>query len=294
MKSFLTGCVCVAAAAFAAIPASAAALRSAAVDCGVELAGSIPNRAATAPTGSDFGQAVMGLAGGSRDQAVASEVLHGNIPDFLRELQPVALTGTAGDGSDVTVTICVTPDYLAVGTDADYLRVPVGLPAAAQMADSLGFMLPTTRMVDAIYQQAKLHVSPSPMPPTSQMTTTAYFYQHNQTVDRQIAGAGLRPGDLVAGQKKDIVLTNRLLRAPGKVAIYGWHRSNGAPIQPLSTVHGGSYADYSHGVRLVAKTAFVNGEPTTLDTILSNPTLAAIVSSEGPIQTPSRLMASLY
>ena len=47
---------------------------------------------------------------------------------------------------------------------------------------------------------------------------------------------------------------------PGKIAIYGWHRLNGAPIQPLSTVHGACYADYSHGIRLVSETVLVDGK----------------------------------
>ena len=50
---------------------------------------------------------------------------------------------------------------------------------------------------------------------------------------------------LTAGPRKDLVLTSRLWLDPGKVAIYGWHRARGAPIQPLSTVHGAGYADYS-------------------------------------------------
>ncbi len=41
-------------------------------------------------------------------------------------------------------------------------------------------------------------------------------------------------GKLIAGHKKDVVITNRLLTMPKRVAIYGWHRPNGSPIQPLA------------------------------------------------------------
>jgi hypothetical protein len=132
------------------------------------------------------------------------------------------------------------------------------------------------------------------MPPTSQMRSTDYLLRHNRTVDAQRAAAGPRLGVLTAGQKKDLVLSNRLKSAPGRVAIYGWHRGNGAPIQPLSTVHGAFYADYSHGVRLVSATAFVNGAPQPLTEVLQDPVLAPIVSSEGPIAEPRRLQASLH
>jgi hypothetical protein len=55
------------------------------------------------------------------------------------------------------------------------------------------------------------------------------------------------------------------------------------PIQPLSTVHGARYADYSHGVRLVSAVAYVNGQPRLLLEILEDPWLAGIISDEGPI-----------
>jgi hypothetical protein len=214
------------------------------------------------------------------------------MPDFLRRLTPVPITGRRADGSQVTVTLCVTPDYLAVGSETDYIRVPLGLPAAAMVADRLGFMLPTTRMVDVIFQQAGVRVAPSPMTPGAAMTSTRYFWQHNQTVDRQLRG---RTGTLVAGIKKDLVLSERLRRNPGRVAIYGWHRTNGTPIQPLSTVHGAYYADYSHGVRLVSRTAYVDGRAVALArTSCRTRQYAGFLSKEGPIQAPVQLMAALY
>ncbi len=76
------------------------------------------------------------------------------------------------------------------------------------------------------------------------------------------------------------------------MAIYGWHRGNGKPIQPLSTVHQQSYADYSHGIRLVSDTAFVNDRPVSLTQLLADPAYAPILSSEGPIRDPMALLAS--
>jgi hypothetical protein len=42
------------------------------------------------------------------------------------------------------------------------------------------------------------------------------------------------------------VLKQRLWLQAGRVAIYGWQRAGGTPIQPLSNVDGAGYADYSH------------------------------------------------
>ncbi|WP_323037021.1 hypothetical protein [Pararhodobacter sp.] len=259
--------------------------------CESAMTRSIPRRAGRAGDGSAVIGQLTSASGSARDNAVIQEVLSGNIPDFLRNLVPVTFTGQASNGQQTQVTICVMPDYLAVGSNADYVRVPLGLPAATRVAERFDMVLPTTRMVDAIYAQASVRLSPSPMTPGSQMASTNYFLQHNATVEGQRASSGGRLGQLVSGHKKDLVLTNRLERNPGRVAIYGWHRRSGSPIQPLSTVHGAQYADYSHGVRLISRTAYVNGRAVDLRDVLADSRFAGLVSAEGTISNRQLLAA---
>lgn len=266
---------------------------AAADSCSLPLGVNIPDRVSQAPSGSAVMQEVQNLSGRQRDAKIAEQVLSGNLPSFLRDLRPVSIAGTLAGGQAVLITICVTPGYLAVGNDLDFVRVPMGLAAAARIADQFGFLLPTTKMVDAIYSQASVRLSPSPMKPTSQMSSTPYLVEHSQTVDRQRARLSQSLTDLTAGQKKDIVLSARLRRKPGRVAIYGWHRTNGVPIQPLSTVHGAQYADYSHGVRLVSQTAYYNGKPYSLIDIMRDQRLSTVVNSEGPIENIRAFQASL-
>lgn len=258
------------------IPALTRGARSA--SCDADLTRAIPRRSRGAGDGSAVIGRLSNAGGRERDNAIISEVLAGNVPDFLRDLVPVTF---AGNG--MTITICVTPDYLSVGSDRDFVRVPLGLPAAMQVAERFDMVLPTTRMVDAIYQQANVHLSPAPMDPTSAMSSTNYFLRHNATVQGQMRQSGARLGQLVSGHKKDLVLTNRLQANPGRVAIYGWHQRNGRAIQPLSTVHGAQYADYSHGIRLVSRRAYVNGRAVDLRDLLSDSRMAGLVSSEGTI-----------
>lgn len=260
--------------------------------CAPALTRAVPRRPSSAGTGSAVIGRLTALGGNERDRAITAELLGGNMPDFLRTLVPVTFSGTGANGQRTRVTICVTPDYLAVGSDSDFVRVPLGLPAAMQVAERFDMVLPTTMMVDAIYAQASVRLSPSPMEPGAQMASTGYFLRHNATVEGQRARAGGRLGQLVSGHKKDLVLTNRLNANPGRVAIYGWHRPGGAPIQPLSTVHGASYADYSHGIRLVSRRAYVNGREVDLRDLLADSRLAGLVSSEGTI-THRQMLASL-
>ncbi len=261
-------------------------------DCSSGLTRDIPRRPRNARGGAAVMAGVGNGSGSGRDNALVQEALSGNVPDFLRQLHPVTFNGTVG-GRRVEVTICVTPDYLAVGSDADNIRVPLGLPAALRVADAFDMMLPTTTMVDAIYRQADVRVAPSPMEPNSSMSSTSYFVTHDQTLDAQFARAGARQGVLVAGHKKDLVLANRLSRNPGRVAIYGWHRTNGAAIQPLSTVHGEYYADYSHGIRLVSRTAYVDGRAVDLRELLTDERYAGFLNSDGALTGATVRLASL-
>ena len=90
-------------------------------------------------------------------------------------------------------------------------------------------------------------------------------------------------GALVAGHKKDVVLTALLGSRPGKVAIYGWHRLDGKPIQPLYTGHTDRWVDYSHGIRLVSRAVLIDGEERDMAEVLRDTALAGILSDEGVI-----------
>jgi hypothetical protein len=256
--------------------------------CDQQLARRVPARAPDAMTGTEFAERARDLAGPERDALVRRELLAGNVPTFLRRLEAVTLR----DATD-TVTVCVLPDYLALGTDRDFVFVPLGLEAALGVAERFGFMLPTRSIVTAIYAASAVKLDPQPLPPGDQMRSTAYLVRHNEMIRAQRAGLGAPLGVLTAGNKKDLVLTPRLWQNPGRVAIYGWHRSVGSPIQPLSTVHGASYADYSHGIRLVSEIVYVNGVQRALSDVLADPQLARLLSDEGPLPRLTDRLASL-
>ena len=270
--------------AFAAYALAGAAITDAAADsCPQVLAQGIPARSPLAQTGSEFVRHTAALSEPEREAVIAAQLMAGNLPGFLRRLKPVTLRGQLSGGKSVEITICVTPDYLALGSDTDFLRIPTGLRTALTVAARFGFVLPTPKMVDAIYEQAEVHLRPEPLPPGPQMRSNAYYLDHQRRIREQRLALHAPLGTLIAGQKKDLVVSNRLWRRAGRVAIYGWHRGAGTPIQPLSTVHGARYADYSHGVRLVSAVAYVNRPPRSIFDVLQDPWLAGIVSDEGPI-----------
>ncbi len=234
-------------------------------------------------SGSEFAEYVSGMNSQNREQAIQKAVLDGNVPPFLSNLVPVSLNYKHANGSGGKVKVFVMPEYLAVGSDDNFLRVPMNLYTASTIATRLGFILPTRKIVNAIYQQSTVHFSPEPMQAGPQMRSTEYYQTHNNKIAEQWRKLRVKPGDLVSGHKKDVVLTKRLGVNPGKIAIYGWQRPNGEPIQPLSTVHGACYADYSHGIRLVSERVEVDGVAKSIYDVLKDPVLSQALSDEGPI-----------
>ncbi|HAA03044.1 MAG TPA: hypothetical protein DCE18_06710 [Syntrophobacteraceae bacterium] len=255
-----------------------------------DLTQRIPSRPRQALTGSQFAAYVAEMEPKQREQAIRGQLLGGNLPAFLRELVPVQLEHPLPTGKFVHATIFVMPDYLAIGSNDDFLRIPMNLRTAAAVASQFGFVLPTTKMVDAIYEQSAYHFEPEPMVPGPEMRSTEYYRIHNQKIKEQGLILGASRGKLVSGHKKDVVVTNLLAGEPGKIAIYGWHRSRGHPIQPLSTVHGARYADYSHGVRLVSDMVLMDGQFVSIYEILQDPLLADTLSDEGVVSNLGQMI----
>jgi len=253
-----------------------------------ELTQSIPRAPSDALPGPQFADSVLSMDRHEREQAILEQLLKGNLPGFLRNLVPVKLDHRT-DGKRLAVTIFVMPDYLAIGQDGAFLRIPMNLHTAVAVADRFGFVLPTRKMVDAIYNRAVGRFTPQPLPAGPRMSSTEYYLMHNSMIDQQSRSRGFPFGALASGHKKDVVATNRLIARPGQIAIYGWHRGIGDPIQPLSTVHGAGYADYSHGIRLVSRMAMVDGKLRPVSDILLDSSFADVLSDEGRIRLEDAL-----
>lgn len=221
----------------------------------------------------------------ARSHAFADAILHGGLPPFLRQLTPVRFDAEDADGTVRRVEIHVTPDYLSVGTDASFVYAPLGLAAARRIARELDAVLPTPALADRIHAAAH-KIEPTPIPPSQKMASKEVLLAHQEIVAPSLPA----PGELVAGHKKDVVLTGKLASQPDRVAIYGWHHQDGTPIQPVSLWHGKRYVDYSHGVRLVSREVRIDGERYDLLEVLSDERLAPLVSGEPPLS--SSLLAS--
>jgi hypothetical protein len=246
----------------------------------------LPPRPEKAVGGREFVNSLEGLSLDAREAAILREITSGNFPEFLRNFKTIQVNGTIRDGDNekqVTATVDVMPDYLAVGSDADFVRMPMTAQTAQQIANRFSSVLPTRKLVDAIDQQAELHLPPHPL--TNEREAVATFREHHEILERQRDGKPL--GLLLIGIKKDIVLSPLVFDQPERLAIYGWRQLDGRPIQPLTIVHWNRYVDYSHGVRLIRNSLMLDGQAVKITELLADSNRCPLVSDEGPMDPPA-------
>ncbi|MFA6598422.1 MAG: T9SS type A sorting domain-containing protein [Ignavibacteriaceae bacterium] len=243
----------------------------------------IPPRPANAISGSQFMQQVLNMTFEQREIEIYNQLSVGNIPDFMRTLTKISGNFVDGNGTSHACSYEVMPDYLAIGSNEDFCRIPMGPITAQKLADLFGAVMPTPKLVDDIYTHAAIKLEPVTYAPVGdQSTLVPKFVEHNAAIENQRIAAGGVLGQLIGGTKKDVVLSNKIVdpTRPNHVVIYGWHQLNGTPIQPLTNVHINSYVDYSHGIRLLNAEMLVDGVITNIKTILADPVLYKILSNE--------------
>ena len=228
-------------------------------------------------TGNEFYHQAFVMKWAERDSFALKEVLAGNVPDFLKKLIHVTVTITnPANGKSISATYYVTPDYLSIGTDKDWARINITPYAAQKIADSFHCFLPTRKMVDDIYKAATVKLEPVPMYAFRDSTPT--MWQHHLIIEGQRQG---RKG-LIAGIQKDVVISGKISREvkKDKVAIYGWHKLGGKPIQPLYTGHIYWWVDYSQAIRLVYRNIKVDGKWMDYTDVMKDPVLQKLLCDE--------------
>ncbi|HNX66194.1 MAG TPA: hypothetical protein PKH02_04890 [Bacteroidales bacterium] len=248
----------------------------------------IPVRPADAEPGSAFMNRVSDLPLNEREEEIFKAVASGNVPEFIRNT--ITLTGDFTDAACVThhVVYEVMPDYLSVGNDTDFCRVPMNPCTAQRLADLFGASLLTAKLSDEIYRKAQIRPEPFYYAPVGNANElVSKFVAHNTYIEKQLSVMNAKRGDLVAGIKKDVILSARIALQPGKVVIYGWHKPDGNPIQPVYSGHINWYVDYSHGIRFINNQLLVDGNRMLLSDMLKDPVLFSMFSYEETPMTMS-------
>ncbi|MFO0921707.1 MAG: hypothetical protein U0905_04365 [Pirellulales bacterium] len=239
----------------------------------------LPTRPHDAFTGSEFAKRMESMEREESDQAIASEIRRGNVPDWARWLVPIEWDFETKDGESSTAQAWVMSDVFAIGSNDDALRIPMSPRLACELGDAMGCSLLTKRMSDHVFAAAQVKLAPRPM--TERRDEVGTFLQHQGWIEQQLQGKS-RDG-IVVGTKKDLIVSNVLSKKAHRVALYGWHYPNGTPIQPVYAGHVDWYVDYSHGVRLLKNEVIVQHEKIDYREALKSELWHVAFSDEGPI-----------
>lgn len=179
-----------------------------------------------------------------------------------------------------------------VGEDVlqlDGIRQCVTAETAQRLADSLGCILPTPEIVDAIHAAAVVRCRPCIQTPGPSMASLEAMDRHSRDVGAQIHGPGL-----ASTLGKDWVLSPQL--TPTVAANYGWHDSRapgGKLWQTIGHRHNARHVDYSQTFRPVSRACLLDGAPADLADVMRSrglparqpgvAELAAVTKAPGPV-----------
>ena len=187
--------------------------------------------------------------GSAKFALLPSSVARGEIVKGMEQNPPASTLPIPPESTWVRLSIdgddyLVSPVYLA----------PMGIGEAFEIAKANEWIVPTPRMVDAIWSAADLKLEPHPQAhdgTLAMMNSRALTDNQNEYIQKQIDG---RSFNLLGGTHKDVVLVdNAFGKAVNKPGIYGWHRTSGKVIQDPMWGHALSWKDYSQGLRPIKR-----------------------------------------
>lgn len=257
-----------------------------AFQCRGQVSLKIPDRSEWAETGSAFMNRITTLSLQERESEIFKALSEGNVPDFLRSPVEINYRAEDGRGQLREVNCWVMPDYLSVGSDDDFCRIPMNPYTAQRLADQFEGSLITSTLSDKIYEAAVQRPSPYFYKPVERENeSVAKFVIHNSQIENQLLELGAKPGELVTSIKKDVILSTMLDSTQNKVVIYGWHKPDGKAIQPVYGKHVDWYVDYSHGIRLMHQQVLIDQQTYNIQEVLRDPVLFRLFSNEAkPMQ----------
>ncbi len=252
----------------------------------------IPPRPQGALTGDQIRERILAIMGDTQkcDQQelerrraqladfVFQQVTSGNVPDFMRpENYRTVTVETRVGNRTVSATFRVCPDYLAIGPNNDFTRMPLDPLTAQRIADRFGLAMPTQRMTDIIDAEAAKAGGTMPFvaapavgkrvtdPHSGKSVESNWHYQAYGNYEGRWMLSGefiimqnrilqespesVRNAPIRSGLKKDVIYDPFAFQESheGGPPVVIYRRG----VQGLSNWHNEKYFDYSHGIRFL-------------------------------------------
>lgn len=238
-------------------------------------------------------------------QKILEEIDAGHIPSFCHQknFKTVTMSNSAG----TKVQFRTSADYLSIGTDDNYVRIPITPILALKLHKKYGWGMPTAKMTDTIYNQAGKQLKGIGLvkskEDTEHMQSAEFINRHNQLYNQQLTSQEkdqIAKGELlVAGHKKDIILSRYAIDHPDVMDFRGLYLTPGKPIQ-TNPAHTPAYSDYAQGFRLIAPQITIINPNHTSETMsyyqaLKDPKIAHILNgTEGAIDARQAYHGKIY
>jgi hypothetical protein len=171
--------------------------------------------------------------------------------------------------------------------DESRFRFQVSASLAQKAADLLEAILPTAKIHDLSYQQAKIKLPATLLPPGPDMVTTKKSIVWNQALEKK--RKSLKVEGLVRDCGKVWILSNRLGLRNNIAVNYGFYdprapytsKSGQQMWQTIGTRHNAYHTDYSQTLVLMSSTCQVDGQQMSTYEVMQSPTLNGLISDEG-------------
>jgi hypothetical protein len=145
-----------------------------------------------AMTGSEFLKQMWDVVDPHRDALALKQMLDGNTPNFLNNMR-ACTTEAIIDGKYYRCTYQVMPQYLAIGSDADFVLWPLTQPSlqafcnAKMLTFSDGssaqrFYIPTRKIVKNTWKQSDCKIIPQPISRVSSSNPTGHPGTKTETI----------------------------------------------------------------------------------------------------------------
>jgi hypothetical protein len=217
---------------------------------------------------------------GKRHRLVLEQVFRRNMPDTWDDWVSITVIGRKG----TVVEFEVSPHGLRIGTNEDWVEVPMDGPHFAAAAELLGLSLAPAWMIEQIHLEARdrgglghyfaaAEIAQSmgyddwePNAPDGEKMKSPEFFERRSALIRDwLEEHQIADNALVSGYFKSVVPPIDGLTRPGGLEMVGGYSDDGQRIQPLSGgFHARTFFDYSHNVRLTKRFVRVDGKRVTL------------------------------
>ena len=245
----------------------------------------IPRLSERALSGKEFMEEYKKLEPAQRHMLVLQQLAIGNVPDHFKQFETIRVKSSKGN----VLEMQVARHGLRIGTDANYVEVPLDGPTAMAAAEIYGCTLPTPWISDQIYTAAeaskgivpfidapqiakRMGIEWNPSKPDGKWMMSAEFVaERNKMLREYCREHGITDNQLTYGYHKDIIHPLPGTTKAGRLEIYGGRNVSGKRVQPISGGHHvRSYFDYSHQARFIRTSVKINGETMNISDFMNN------------------------